>query len=215
MQTELYLIRHGETNWNTERRMQGHLDSPLTDKGIAQAEEAAEFLRSHSYHVLYSSDLPRTLQTAKPIALATGLTVIAEPGLRERNLGIFEGLTEEEIEARHAADFARFKAREPEFVIPNGESLKQLHLRCVTVMENLARRHAGQRVLVVSHGALITAFMRHLSGIPLETPTPFFIRNGSVSHVLFTIESSDAGGDEPGTWSIITHGGTFRTEIAA
>jgi probable phosphoglycerate mutase len=198
MQTELFLIRHGETDWNSQSRFQGQLDSPLTAKGIAQAEAAAAFLRPHTFHALYSSDLPRTLSTSQPIAMATGLPIISDPALRERNLGIFEGLTIDEIEMRHAADHIRYKAREPEYVIPNGESLQQLHLRGLSAIENLARRHAGERVIIVSHGALITTFMRHLNGIALHLPSPFIIHNGSVSQVLFESDS--------GEWTIVTQG---------
>ena len=87
MHTEMFLIRHGETVWNAESRFQGHQDSPLTPRGIAQAEAAAEYLRSHMLAALYSSDLPRTLQTADPIARATRLAIVPEPALRERERG--------------------------------------------------------------------------------------------------------------------------------
>src|SRR4051812_29901432 len=117
MQSELFLIRHGETAWNAESRFQGQQDSPLTLLGIAQAEAAAAHLAAHQLNALYSSDLPRTLQTAQPIALATGLAVVAEPALRERNLGLFEGLTRAEVEERHADAYASYLARHAEFVI--------------------------------------------------------------------------------------------------
>jgi probable phosphoglycerate mutase len=149
MQSELFLVRHGETAWNAESRFQGQQDSPLTALGIAQAEAVAAYLATHTLSALYSSDLPRTLQTASLIALATGLTVIAESALRERNLGIFEGLTRAEVEARHAEAHARYVARDVEYVIPNGESLRQLELRGAEVMERLARRHLGERIAVV------------------------------------------------------------------
>ena len=198
MQTELFLIRHGETTWNAQARFQGHQDSPLTATGIEQAKAAAAFLRNHTLHALYSSDLPRTLQTAQPIAAATGLTVIEEPALRERNLGVFEGLTHAEIEARHREDYARYVAREPHHMIPRGESLHELNQRGLQIMERLARRHAGENVAVVSHGALINTFIRHLHGIELHQPSPFAIHNGSVSRIRFDIAN--------GAWTIISQG---------
>ena len=201
MQTELFLIRHGETDWNAQNRFQGHQDSPLTAIGIAQAEAAAHFLRDHALTALYSSDLPRTLQTAAPIATATGLLVVQEPALRERNLGIFEGLTREEIKTRYAEDFARYLAREPEYEIPTGESLKQLNQRGMNIMTTLARRHPGESVAIVSHGAILTTFLRQLQGIPLELVTHYTVPNGSVSRVRFHIT--------PNAWSIINHGETF------
>jgi probable phosphoglycerate mutase len=205
MQTDLFLIRHGETAWNSQARFQGHQDSPLTATGIAQAEAAATYLRTHALNALYASDLPRTLQTAQPIASATGLKIIPEPALRERNLGIFEGLTREEIEARYRDDFARYVAREPEYSVPNGESLSQLNLRGKRVMERIARLHVGERIAVVSHGALLTTFLRHLHSIELHLPSPFVIHNGSISRVRFDHTSGD--------WTILTQGEVL--EIAA
>src|SRR3954471_17222599 len=87
MQSELFLVRHGETAWNAESRFQGQQNSPLTALGVAQAEAAAAYLAAYELSALYSSDLPRTLQTAQPIGIATGLTILPEPALRERNLG--------------------------------------------------------------------------------------------------------------------------------
>lgn len=198
MQTELFLIRHGETAWNAQNRFQGHQDSPLTAIGIAQAQAAAHYLRNHTLTALYSSDLPRTLQTAAPIASATGLPIVQEPALRERNLGIFEGLTREEIAERFAEDFARYKAREPEHIIPSGESLSQLNQRGLAIMETLARRHVGERIGIVSHGALLTTFLRHLNSIPLHLPSQFAIHNGSVSRIRFDHASN--------TWTIVSQG---------
>ena len=195
MQTDLFLVRHGETTWNAQARFQGHQDSPLTATGMAQAKAAADYLRNHQLHALYSSDLPRTLQTARPIADATGLPVIQEPALRERNLGIFEGLTHAEIEESHREEFVRYATREPHHVIPRGESLHELNQRGLQIMERLARRHGGERVVAVSHGALINTFMRHLHGIELQRPSPFQISNGSVSHIRF--DAVD------GRWTII------------
>ncbi len=139
---------------------------------LAQAEAAAQYLRSHVITALYSSDLPRTLQTAQPIANTTGLTIMEEPALRERNLGIFEGLTRQEVESRYAEDFARYRAREPEFEIPNGESLTQINQRVLTIMETLARRHAGERIAIVSHGALAHHLSAPSPGHPAASCQP-------------------------------------------
>ncbi|MCC6457122.1 MAG: histidine phosphatase family protein [Caldilineaceae bacterium] len=198
MQTEFILIRHGETIWNVEGRFQGQQDSPLTPLGIAQAEAAAVHVCTYTPTALYSSDLTRTLQTAQPIALATGLTTIHEPALRERNLGIFEGLTHAEAEMRHGAEYMRFAAREPEYVLPAGESLAQLSQRGMGILATLAQRHPGERVAIVSHGALLTAILRHIQGIELHLPSPFTIHNGSISRVHYH--------DTPGAWSLITLG---------
>jgi 2,3-bisphosphoglycerate-dependent phosphoglycerate mutase len=198
MQTEFLLIRHGETIWNVEGRFQGQQDSPLTPLGIAQAAAAAVHVRTYAPTALYSSDLTRTLQTAQPIADATGLTIIHEPALRERNLGIFEGLTHAEAEMRHVAEYTRFAAREPEYVLPAGESLAQLSRRGMRILATLAQRHSGERVAIVSHGALLTAILRHIQGIALHLPSPFTIHNGSISRVRYD--------DTAGAWSLLTLG---------
>ena len=202
MQTDLYLVRHGETAWNAQERFQGHQDSPLTALGLAQAKAAAAYLRPHAITALYSSDLPRTLQTAQPIAAATGLTIIEEAALRERNLGIFEGMTRQEIEGKYREHYGRYVAREADFVIPNGESLATLNTRGTTAMEHIARRHPGERVAVVSHGALLTTFLRYVRGIELHLPSPFTIHNGSISHAQFDHTS--------GAWTIISLGETLQ-----
>lgn len=196
MQSELFLIRHGETIWNKESRFQGQQDSQLTPLGIAQAVAAAAYLREHGLSALYSSDLPRTLQTAHPIAISTGLPILPEPALRERNLGIFEGLTRAEVEERYSPEFKRYQSREPGFVIPSGESLEQLYQRGAEIMDRLARRHLDERIVVVSHGALLTAFLRHLSGIEMQDPIRFTVPNGSISHVRFESDGS--------TWTILS-----------
>jgi probable phosphoglycerate mutase len=205
MQTELFLVRHGETVWNTENRFQGHQDSALTPLGIAQAEAAAAYLRPFTPTVLYASDLPRTLQTAQPIGVATGLTVLPEPALRERNLGIFEGLTRAEIETHHAADFARYVAREPEFVIPSGESLLQLSQRSMEIAERLARRHPDERVVIVSHGALLTTLLRGIMGVALHLPSEVRVPNGSVSRILFDGDSA--------AWTVISYGEILHPNV--
>jgi probable phosphoglycerate mutase len=203
MQTDLLLVRHGETVWNAQARFQGHQNSPLTSIGHAQAAAAAAYLRDHTLHALYSSDLPRTLQTAQPTADVSGLTIIEEPALRERNLGIFEALTRAEIEAKHRDHFARYVAREPHHVIPNGESLYALNQRGLRIMTELARRHPGEQIVVVSHGAFITTFLRHLHGIELHQPSPFTIANGSISHVRYDHRRA--------AWTIVEQGKTLHS----
>ena len=106
--TELLLIRHGETLWNQQRRMQGQNDSPLTPTGLEQARKLARRLKDVAFSALYSSDLRRAHETARCIADATGHEVIADRGLRERSFGIFEGLTNDEIRARHPEDYVLF-----------------------------------------------------------------------------------------------------------
>jgi probable phosphoglycerate mutase len=198
MRTELILIRHGETVWNAQDRFQGQQDSPLTPLGLAQATAVAAHLRSHLPDLLYASDLGRTLQTATPIAIATGLELHPEPGLREINLGVLEGLTGEEARARYPEQLAAYFARKPDFVVDRGESLNQLTTRLLTTVERLVAQHPGKRIAAVSHGASITALLRHLLGIPPETPSRMTIRNGSLSWLSY-------GGDYQ-AWRVLSMG---------
>jgi probable phosphoglycerate mutase len=181
MHTELVLIRHGETVWNAQDRFQGQQDSPLTPEGLAQAEIIGAHLAGYGLDALYSSDLGRTVATAARIAAATGRPVVQERDLRERNLGVLEGLTRAEAERDYAEVFARYMTRDPDFVLPEGESLRQLETRAAAILETLALRHAGGRVAVVSHGGTLTTFVRHVLGVPLTVRSRFALRNGSLS----------------------------------
>ncbi|HXF64996.1 MAG TPA: histidine phosphatase family protein [Caldilineaceae bacterium] len=198
MQTELILIRHGETVWNAQGRFQGQQDSPLTPKGVAQAQAIAAYLSNRRIDALYTSDLGRTLETARYIAGATGLPVVSEPALRERNLGILEGLTHAEAESSYPAEFARYLAREPDFVLPQGESLLDLERRACEALAGLAERHRGERVAVVSHGGLLTAFIRCVLGVPVQLRTRFALRNASLSRALYN--------GSPDEWIVLTLG---------
>lgn len=195
MPTELILIRHGETVWNRQGRFQGQQDSPLTPEGVAQAAAIAAHVAHHGIQSIYASDLGRTLQTAAPLASVTGLAVIPEPGLRERNLGILEGLTRAEAESQHAAAFAHYWARDPDFLLPGGESLRQVETRGQTVLAALAARHLGERIAIVSHGSLLTTFVRAILGVPFHMRSGFLIRNGSISWAGYRPAAGPGAGD--------------------
>lgn len=182
--TEFIVIRHGETAWNAQARIQGHLDSPLNEEGLAQALLVGERLARESFSTLYSSDLGRALQTAQPIADRTAHDVVREPRLRERHLGAFQGLTGMQCEHDYPQDYARFKARDPDHVVPGGESVRQLFQRVSAIFSELARRHADERVVVVTHGGVLDALNRFAGGIPLERPRDFAIYNASLNFIL-------------------------------
>jgi probable phosphoglycerate mutase len=181
--TELILIRHGETAWNAEHRIQGHLDSPLNDEGLAQALMIGERLGREPFDHFYSSDLGRALQTAQPIADRSGRRPALDPRLRERNLGVFQGLTSPECELRYPEDYARFHRRDPDHVMAQGESIRQVYARVSAVLETLAQRHAGQRVLVVTHGGILDAAYRFVNGVPLDRLRDFPIYNASLNRL--------------------------------
>ena len=179
--TEILLIRHGETTWNQERRMQGQQDSPLTPMGLHQARQLARRLKAVALSALYSSDLGRAHQTARCIADETGHTVIAEPGLRERHFGIFEGLTNAEIAVRYPDDHVLFAKRDPEYRMQGGESAAEFRERVLRTMDGIARNHAGETVVVVSHGLVLDALYRTATGMALHVERGFPLLNCSVN----------------------------------
>jgi probable phosphoglycerate mutase len=183
--THVIVVRHGETTWNTEKRWQGHLDSPLTPKGLTQAHALAKRLTNHRFSALYSSDLGRAYQTAEIIAAATGHQVALDARLRERNLGIFQGLTSDEIKAVHAQEYELYHARDPDHVLPGGESLRQQVERNFRCFEELAPRHIEESIVVVTHGGVLSGLLRRVLAIPLEAPRRFAFPNSSLNVFIF------------------------------
>lgn len=181
--TRLIIVRHGETEWNAAGRIQGHLDSPLDEEGREQAVAVARRLAPEPIDALYSSDLGRACQTAAPIAAATMLDVVTDPRLRERNLGLFQGITFDEARARHPELFARYKARDLHVDFATGESLLALRDRVAGVLAEIAGRHPGGTVVVVTHGGVLDQVYRLATGLPLEAPRDFEIENASLNHL--------------------------------
>jgi len=179
--TQLILIRHGETLWNTERRMQGQLDSPLTTRGLWQAEQLGARLQAMLFTALYSSDLPRAQQTAQCIAVTTGHAIVTDERLRERHFGVFEGLTRAEMEARDPEVYAQFMSRNPDYAVPGGESPAAFYARSRAVLEELAARHAGATIAVVTHGLVLDCAYRAASGLALQAPRPVPLVNASLN----------------------------------
>lgn len=179
---QVFLVRHGETLWNLQGRMQGFSDSPLTDVGIAQAAALAESLKNHSFSIIYSSDLSRAAQTAEQVALRQGKQVFLDTRLREKNLGIFQGLTQSEIAQQFPQEYTLYKTNKADYVVPQGESGKQFFDRTISFFKELPEKHvSGSCILVVAHGGVLTNFFKYTQGIPLETPRHFTILNTSLN----------------------------------
>lgn len=143
MRTKLLLIRHGETAWNAEHRIQGQLDIPLSPLGVLQSARLAECLANEAIDAVYSSGQSRAWLTAAPVAARLGLEVIAEPRLRERSFGIFEGLTLDEIAARYPAEFKKWRERDPAWRPEGGESGQQLIDRVLSAVAGIGTEHVG------------------------------------------------------------------------
>lgn len=190
------IIRHGETDWNVERRIQGHIDIPLNGIGRAQAAATAIGLADRSFAALYSSDLVRAWTTAEIAASRLRLELQAEPGLRERHYGVFQGLTTTEAAQRFPAAHARYLARDPDYDFEAGESLSQVATRVTAAIEVLAARHRGQSVLLVSHGGVLDICYRRTTGRNLSAPRDFPIPNAALNWI-------DVG---PRGWRLLTWG---------
>lgn len=196
--TRVILIRHGETEWNREGRMQGHLDSPLTEQGRKQAEEVAERLADLPIKAIYSSDLGRAVKTAQALARRIGLSILPEPRVRERNLGVFQGLTEPEVTERYPDEWQRFLTRDPDYRMPGGESSRDRVVRSAPVLDELGERHAGEVVVLVTHGGILDGLFRLVTGIPLEAPRKFKIWNGGINILSRSSVAEDEAQDTGG-----------------
>ncbi|MDH5536959.1 MAG: histidine phosphatase family protein, partial [Betaproteobacteria bacterium] len=179
--TRLILVRHGETAWNRDRRMQGQTDTPLSDEGRAQARALGARLAKTRFAALYSSDLARAMDTARCVAEATGYDIITDARLRERAFGIFEGLTAVEIAARYPYELERFHSRDPDYVVPSGESARVFHARCLGCLAEIAQHHAGADVVVVTHGLVLDAVYRAAHAMPFEAPRTVQLLNASLN----------------------------------
>ena len=189
MKTRFIVVRHGETRWNVERRIQGHGDSPLTGTGMRQAEAIARRLAREHFDALVASDLPRAMQTAQAIAAACGLPIRADARLRERNFGAGEGMTYDEINRAWPDAFSLTRETDADFAIPGGESRRQFHERIREAFLALAREHEGRRVAVVAHGGVLAALYRAIHDIPVGKPHKIPISNASYNAVAFAADS--------------------------
>ncbi len=184
--TSVLAVRHGETAWNRETRIQGQLDIPLSPLGAAQASRLAQALDGQGVEVIYASDLARARQTAEAVAQQLGLALQLEPGLRERGFGLFEGLTWAEIETRWPAESERWRRRDPEFAAQGGESLQDFYARAVAAVEALASRHPGQTVLIVAHGGVLDCLYRAAARQSLQAARTWTLGNASINRLLYS-----------------------------
>jgi len=181
--TMLWLIRHGETSWNAEGRVQGQTDVPLSEVGHAQARAVAALFAGRPIGALYSSDLQRVTQTAQPAAHALGLPIRVEPMLRERHYGMFETLTYAEVKLRYPEEYARFRAHDPEFEFRGGEGLRVFFERSVSCLAGIAARHGGEDVLVFTHGGVLDMAYRHAKRLGLASKRDFEIPNAALNRI--------------------------------
>ena len=172
--------------------MQGHSDSALSEKGLLQARLLGKRMARMKFDALYSSDSGRAQHTARHVAEATGHQIIVEPRLRERNFGVFEGCTREEMESKYPDDYARFKSRDQQFAMPRGESGLAFRQRAIDCMNEIVARHPQQLVVVVTHGLVLDVFYRLAMGIAPEERRIHDLVNAGINRLLY----------DNGTWRI-------------
>lgn len=184
--TRVLAIRHGETAWNRDHRIQGFLDIALNDAGLAQAQRLAEALADETIDAVYSSDLQRAHATALPLARRRGIEVRTDTGLRERSFGRFEGRTFVELEALYPEDTLRWRRRDPDFGPAGGERLVDFNERCIAAIARLAERHRGGCIAVVSHGGVMDCLYRAAARLSLDAPRTWTVANASINRLLHT-----------------------------
>ncbi len=181
--TRLCLVRHGETAWNAEGRVQGQLDIPLNDMGQKQARAVGAVLGREKFDAIYSSDLQRVMQTAAPAAKALGMAPVLDARLRERHYGMFETLTYVEVKEKHPEEYARFHRKDLDYDFRTGESLRIFNERSLTSVGEIAAQHAGGSVLVFTHGGVLEMVYRHAKNAGLSSPRDFEIPNAAINRV--------------------------------
>jgi len=186
--TRILAIRHGETAWNVDTRLQGHLDIPLNEVGQRQAQHLAQALvQRDAMDAIYASDLSRAHTTAQAIAQATGHTVTTHAGLRERHFGAFQGRTFAEIEVELPEHAWHWRKRTPDWVPPEGgESLEMLRERIVGTVSELAARHPGQQIVMVAHGGVLDILYRAATRLDLQAARTWQLTNTAVNRLLWT-----------------------------
>ena len=186
--TRVFALRHGQTAWNAQQRIQGHIDVPLDDTGRWQAARLAQALAGEDLAAIYSSDLLRAHATAQALAVVTGLPVQTRASLRERAFGRFEGATHAEIEQCWPEDAARWRRREAGYGPGGGEPLADFYARSVAALTQLAACHPGQAIVVVAHGGVLDCLHRAAMRIALDAPRTWQLGNAGINRLLYTGE---------------------------
>lgn len=184
--TRIIAIRHGETHWNVDARIQGHIDIPLNEAGHRQARQLAQALKDETLGAIYASDLARARQTAQPLADQAGIVPIFDPALRERCFGSFEGQIFTDIESSQPAEAALWRRREPDFSPAGGESLRVFGRRVVEAVYRIAARHPGEQIALVSHGGVMDVLYREATRLDIQAPRSWALGNAAINRLLWT-----------------------------
>ena len=185
-------VRHGETAWNVDTRIQGQLDIALNERGQWQAQRVGIALSESGIDHIYTSDLQRAHSTAKAIAKNSGIddkTIKLHAGLRERAFGSFEGQTYAEIEAKWPEESKRWRQRDPHWAPPGGETPLQTRDRVAQALSEIAAQHAGQHIVLVAHGGVLDMLYRLATQQAVDAPRTWDLGNCTINRLLWTPES--------------------------
>lgn len=201
--TKLCLIRHGETSWNAERRLQGHTDIPLNATGMLQARQMAQALKDIklTFDVLYTSDLKRASDTANAVVELFGVDALVDSELRERHFGTLQGLSISEAPLKHPDIWQAHIARDLEHDLEGGESIQQFALRVQNALDKIQARHAGKTILIVSHGGTLDMMYRIASKQALSAERIASVPNASLNWLTH----SQGSGWTVGQWADTRH----------
>ena len=210
--TRITAIRHGETAWNVDTRLQGHLDIPLNDVGLRQAQHLAQaLLHRDGIDAIYASDLSRAHTTAQAIAQAMGKTVTVTAGLRERHFGAFQGRTYAQIETEQPEQAWHWRKRTPQWAPPGGgESLTVLRARVMQTVQALAAAHIGQHIVLVAHGGVLDIMYRAATRLDLQAPRTWPLTNTAVNRMLWSPQGLSLVG-----WGDTSHLDTLAKDESA
>ena len=207
--TRILAIRHGETAWNVDTRIQGQLNIGLNDTGLWQAQQVGKALAQEPIAAIYSSDLDRAFTTATSIAqsnhalisaLGQKATVQAHTGLRERHFGHFEGMTWAEIEEQWPTDAKLWRSRDPHWSPQGGESLAALHQRIAQCVHAIASQHLGEQIVLVAHGGVLDVLYRLATGQDTQSPRTWHLGNAAINRLLWTPQGLSLVG-----WGDVAH----------
>ena len=196
----ILLVRHGETDWNRAKRLQGHLDISLNQEGITQANRLGKSLVNEPIDIAYSSDLSRAFDTAQAILAQRSIPHFIDQSLRERCYGEIQGMTYAQIEAELPDNHRAWHSRDPDFQPKNGESLRQFYQRVEAGMLQIAKAHLGQTILVVAHGGILDCMFRLASGISIEDQMKVDLLNTSLNRLQY-----DGQKFQIKTWADLSH----------
>jgi broad specificity phosphatase PhoE len=183
--SRLILVRHGETTWNAEQRIQGQLDAELSPLGREQAVRVAGFLSAEPIAAIYSSDLSRARETAAVIGAAIGVPVQLAPGFREAGFGEWEGLTVAEIRERFAEEYRLWREDAITNRPPGGETIEDLQARAVAAARAILTQRPGETVLIVAHGGPVRTLVCGLLELPLAVYPRLRVDNGGITRLAF------------------------------